>query len=340
MKLKLFFLFLSIACLCYSQTPINNFFSKPSSKYAIVTSSATIDQSVNGANLTWSFNNLTKTGSTEDTHSTPSSSEVNTYPGTTLSITTSDEDTMAENKFLIRDVSNVVSITGVTNPNLTLNYNTDNALLGSYPLNYNDSTTDTFAGDYIYNEDGTTYSGTFTGSIETTVDAYGTLITNDFGEGAYNGNVTRIKSSQNLDLNYSVFGNVGTANLTTYNYYDNNGNLVFRSNTVITSIPLLSLNQNTTSYESILNSTLTVNKIKTELYKTSIFPNPVKDILNINLSNNLVIQSIIIADINGKEVFKTKEKNLSLSVNKLQSGIYIANIITKNNRYSLKFIKK
>ena len=62
MKLGLLFILLLLNSISYAQSTINNFFSTTATNYAIVTSSATIDQSATGENLVWNFNSLEKTG--------------------------------------------------------------------------------------------------------------------------------------------------------------------------------------------------------------------------------------------------------------------------------------
>lgn len=345
MKQKLLFLTLFVQCICYSQISIDNFFSVPAS-YNVVTSSVAIDQSAVGENLTWNFTNLTQTGNTEDVHSAPTSSETTIYPGTTLVITTTDGNSN-EGKFFIKEtMSNEVSVTGFVTPDLTLNYSTDNALLGSYPISYSDAAvTDTSAGNYSYTAGGNTYAGTFTGTVETSVNAYGTLTTNDLGQGGFSGTVTRVKSIQNLTLMYPVFGNIGTGTLTSHSYYDdnNNGYLIFRSTRfeLNVSIPtIITINEDRIVYESVLSDTLGVDQnefISDDEVK--IAPNPVGNFLNLHTSNQ-VIKSILVTDATGKQVLKSYGENTSLPVSNLQTGFYIANITTEDNHFTLKFIKK
>ncbi len=341
MKLVLLFILLLLNSISHAQSTVNNFFSTTGTNYALVTSSATIDQSATGENLIWNFNNLEKTGNTTDVHSVPTTEEISNYSGTTFLITTTNTDNNDESKSYLKEADNMVSITGLSMTGLTLNYDTNNALLGSYPSNYEDTaTTDELGGSYSYISDGTTYTGTFSGDIETTMDAHGTLSTNDLGQGAFNGAVTRIKSVQNIDLSYSVFGNVGTATVTVFNYFNNtNGNLVFRSLRIEVSVASLSIDQDTITYECRLGNSLGTPKNDLAMKILKISPNPVGDFLNISMEAHLTVKKIIITDTTGKEILNFYGNETSRNVAQLPKGLYFVSIITENTHFTSKFIK-
>ena len=104
MKLGLLFILLLLNSISYAQSTINNFFSTTATNYAIVTSSATIDQSATGENLVWNFNSLEKTGNTTDIHSSPTTEELTNYSGTTFVITTTNTGTNDESKSYITSI--------------------------------------------------------------------------------------------------------------------------------------------------------------------------------------------------------------------------------------------
>jgi hypothetical protein len=336
MKTTLLFLFSIITINSYSQNPINSYASIPLSKYDIVTSSPAIDQSTAGANINWNFNTLTSTGNSIDTYTTPTATELTSYPTTTsvTNITSTVGPTITVNKLYTKNISNAISITAVKGNGLELNYATNNALLGTFPLSYGYTNTDNTAGNYNY----TTYSGTFTGTITTTVDAYGLLTTNLPGI-LPNTPVTRLKTVQNINLNYSFFTNIGTAIQTSYSYYSAN-NLIFRSTTIAINVPTLSINQTTSQIESFSNISLGVTENNFLSSQIKITPNPAQDNLNIALNNEQAINLLVISDLSGKTILKANNPGKSLPINHFQKGIYLATITTETGTATYKFIKE
>lgn len=333
MKTKLSFFFFIITFISYSQTPISNFNSALGSEYAVVT--ATIDQSAAGAGLTWTYNTLVATGNTTaDSYAAPTAGELTTYPGSTSVQTVTESPSTNQNKLFTSNVASTVSMTGATGDTFDLNYATDNALIGAFPLNYGYSNSDAVAGTFSG-----TASGTFTGTITIDVDAYGTLNMNDVGSGAFSGNVTRLKTVQNLNL---VIAGIfpGTAIQTSYNYYDTNGDLVFRTTDVTINIPIAGINESTTLKESMIVFPLDVNRNELISNDLIISPNPASNYLNINLRNGTSIKSIQITDLTGKTILKTDDNNTSLDIGHLQTGFYFATVATENGTTTRKFIKK
>lgn len=345
MKTKLLLLSFFITLLGYSQT-INNFDSAPMSMYAIInTTTTTIDQNPSGVNATWDFT-LNATGETStDTYEavTLGSSIENTYPGTTSALTTTATiDPPGIGNVYTKNAANVISITGVGGLDLALNYTDNNGLIGAFPLNFND----TNAGDSVsgtFEFDGNL--GTFTGDLTTTVDAHGTLTMSDVGSGVFTGDVTRLKIQQalNLFVTVAIPINIGTVSQTSYYYYDNaNSNLVFRTTEFVIDIsfpPLVSINESVNVMESLLSSTLGTSD-KTLQKSLSVVPNPVKDVLNFNFSNNIVINSITVSDVSGRQVLKENTSKSTIAVEQLNNGIYIATVNTDKGVFSTKFIKK
>lgn len=69
-----------------------------------------------------------------------------------------------------------------------------------------------------------------------------------------------------------------------------------------------------------------------------IYPNPVKDILNITTIDNSEIISVKIYDLQGKLILETT--TTSIDTNDLTSGLYFVNILTEKGRLTKKFIKE
>lgn len=334
MKTKLLYLFFLFNYLCFSQTPINDYFSLEGDQFAIVT--GVVDQSSSGANSTWSFSSLTQTGTNTDTYAAPTSGETISYPGTTQVLTITDNVMNSSEIFYKADGSSV-TLTGTSNSQFVLDYNTDNAFLGSYPLTFGTTaTTDAIAGTITTGGQSALYSGTIT----TEVDAYGLLNFNVTGQGSYSGSVTRVKTQQLIS--FTVLGVFpGTGLITSYNYYkDTDGVLVFRTTDGVVSVPSLGINQTITSREALITNTLSLFNNVLANNSIKFYPNPFKTHLNIEVANGIIVTSISVFDTNGRVVLYTKSNLKLLDVSKLHAGLYFAKFSTNKGLVTKKVLKK
>ncbi len=334
MKTKLFFVCLLTTFMSQAQTPINTFYIDAADGFAVVTSNAPIDQTASGANLVWNFNDLVSIGDSNYFNSIPTASELNTFPNTNKVI---NRNAVADlvpstSQFFTKDVANVVSITGLLSTGLELNFSTNNGTIGAFPMNYGFSNTDTVAGNYNY----TTYSGTFTGNIVTTVDAYG-LFTNNIA-GGNNNPVSRLKTVITINLNYGFFTNIGTITQTTYSYYSTT-NMLFRSSTTAALVPLASIDQTDTTLEIYLAS-LGLESSELDTNSIQIVTNPVKNNLAFQTNKSINIEAISIIDTNGRIVLMQDTAEKSIDVLNLQKGIYFAKIVTNKGVFTKKIIKE
>lgn len=335
----LFFVF----SITYSQSPISNLVNQTETIYAIIDSSNPLDENASGSDLIWNFTTLSQVGTNTDTNSSPTSEELSDYPNTTevLTITSSDTPPI-ENKLFIRDDSDEISLTGVTQgTNLSLEF-IDNATLGTFPLNFNYSNSDDTYGNFSGAYEGTNISGTFTGTLETDVDAYGTLTLNDFGSGAYNGNVTRLKTQLNISLNVTII-NIGTASITNYYYYDDiTGQLVFRTSTNIIDIDSFGtvINETVIVYEALNQNILNTDEHTHFNNTIHIFPNPATNLIKFDKTENIKIEKIKVSDLRGR-IFEVPFDSIdTIDISNLLPGIYFIHIHTEANVYSQKIIKK
>ncbi|WP_445452593.1 FG-GAP-like repeat-containing protein [Flavobacterium sp. 25HG05S-40] len=88
-------------------------------------------------------------------------------------------------------------------------------------------------------------------------------------------------------------------------------------------------------------STLGIDTFNNGLY--SVFPNPAKNQINIQLKDNLnvTLSSVSIYDLNGKVVLTTANVNQPINVENLTIGTYIVSVSdTENKTYTQKFIKE
>ena len=335
MKTKLLLLISLYSGICFSQTPIASFNSAPMTNFTVVNSTPAIDQSSDGANVTWSFSNLTAAGTNVDTYAAPTAAEITTYPGTTevLSTTSQSMTPTVNNTFFKEDMTGT-TITGISQGDIILNYATQNAFIGLFPLSYGYSTLNApVSGTFSYN--GT--NGTFVGTISITVDAYGSLSLNDSGTGTYNGNVTRLKLEQSLSFSIPpIFNNIGTLTQTSYFYYDNTSNaLVFRSNNVNLVSGFLGINETTEIFERNTPNTLsTVNNTLADGFQ--LFPNPATDFITITTNNSETIETVSVFNVTGQEVLKTNKELSSLSIKDLPNGFYLLTIKTESGKFTTK----
>lgn len=82
-------------------------------------------------------------------------------------------------------------------------------------------------------------------------------------------------------------------------------------------------------------NTLSVRALDTS--NLSVYPNPVKDILNINI-NDIEINSISIYNTLGKQVFQTQVLEESIDVSSFAKGLYLVNIISNEKQITKKII--
>lgn len=334
MRIKLLLFFFTATIAVIAQTPINNYFSLPMSQFAIV--SGTINQTATGPNAVWSFGTVIQAGTNTDTFSAPTATQLTNYPGTTQVLLITD-NVMNTSQGFYKTQGAMLFLTGASNTEFNLDYNTDNAFLGTYPLAYGSAAVvDAIAG--TINAQG--QSATYTGTITTQVDAYGVLSFEVPDLGAYNGNVTRIKSEQSI--NFSLFGVLlGTANIINYNYYKNEDKaLVFRTSEGEISVPGAGINESFSSAEGLITNTLSINNLTINENAIKIYPNPSEALIHIKSNSNLAIQSVKIIDVNGKTILTVNNSSTAINVKDLQLGFYTIVIETENGLVFKKFIKK
>ncbi len=342
MKIKLLFFASMITAFGHSQTIINSFYGANNTNFLMLTSGVALDHSPTGANQTWSFNQLLSLGNSVHSYATPSAQEMLTYPGTTSNIvsTNTQGTNVTTGNLYTKNLGGVVSITGLNTSGLNANFATNNATIGTFPMIYGYTNIDSnVSGNYTY----TTYSGTFTGTLTTTVDSYGTLTLNDAGNGAYSGNVTRMKNVLSLSLNYGFFSNVGTVVQTSYSYFDPNvstTDYVFRSVSTTSVIPLMSINQTDVITEKIHTTPLSVDN---QNFADALWiKNPITNSLEINSSFAIKNATITITDILGKTIFtapnETINGNIEIPIT-LSSGVYLITIQNENGSVTKKIVK-
>lgn len=88
---------------------------------------------------------------------------------------------------------------------------------------------------------------------------------------------------------------------------------------------------------AIPGSTLSINELTNN--PISLYPNPAKDIINIDLPNSYINFTSEIFSITGQLVLKSKNES-QLDISKLNSGMYILRISTENGLFTKRLIKE
>lgn len=338
MKIKLLLPLLALTTIGFAQHQINSFYGTNNSSFSLLTSTNPLNHSASGANQTWTFGSLLSLGTSVYTYVAPTPTETSTYPGTNnVIVTTSTEGTTTTTSrmFTQNTANNTFSITGLAGADSTINFITNNATLGIFPMVYGYTFTDSnVAGNFVSG----TNSGTFTGTLTTTVDAYGTLNLTDFG---FTANVTRLKTVLNISLHQGFFTNIGTIVQTSYSYYDPTNTLnnpAFKSVNTVTVVPLLSINQNNTSLEKF--NTVLANP-SSEL-QTVWIKNPVQNNIEINTSYLIDKANITVTDMLGKTIYQTKNNTINGTFEipiSLTKGIYLLKIDNESGSVTKKIVK-
>lgn len=73
--------------------------------------------------------------------------------------------------------------------------------------------------------------------------------------------------------------------------------------------------------------------------KITIYPNPTKTILNIDIANGVLPDRVVVTDLAGKKLMQTHNTK-DINVADLASGIYIIEAILGNEKFFSKFVKE
>ena len=338
MKTKLLLLFTAMPFAGFCQAPINSFFGSSGANYAVIDPSVAAGAEA-GADATWDFADAQPLGVSTYSEQEPTAEELATFPNTTsVAVNTAvSEMGTAEARIYINEVGSDLSITGAIGNDLVLNYITNNAEIGTIPASFGYTNTDASAGTFTFQE----YEGTFVGTINTTVDAYGDLTIGLLGIPSMSGPATRIKVVQELTLSSGIFVNVGTVTQTSYNYYltdEDFDNPAFKTMEITVAVPLLGINETQSIFETFLSPQMGV--AEQNIAAIAVAPNPVESTLQISLADGMTLQSVAIADLNGRVIRNINNPMSSVDVSDLSSGMYILTANSDAGSKTLKFVKK
>jgi len=276
----------------------------------------TVDNSATGANTTFNNASLTQGTASQVTYIAPTSSEITTYPGSTIKMIDTG------NSVLYKATATQLEITGVITPTATLNFAADNGTFITYPASFGYSNSDTAKGTFT----STTASGLFKGTIVTTADASGTLIV---GPKMYT-NVLRIKSVQNFNLYQSSDVNylipIGSVINTSYTYFDSAHKFPLLSSTNGTlSVPILSINQSTNGAQVLNEVFLAVNDNVSKKQTFIIYPNPAQDFIEFT-GDSKNYSTARIYSLDGKLVKTSAIHSGKIQISELPSAAYFIEV--------------
>ena len=92
---------------------------------------------------------------------------------------------------------------------------------------------------------------------------------------------------------------------------------------------------------TLINCPTTLGILDTDLtIPIKIFPNPTKNIINIDTSSLKSVNKITVLNITGQKILEVDKNVTYINVDKLQAGIYFILIQSENKKYITKFIKE
>ncbi|WP_294232249.1 T9SS type A sorting domain-containing protein [Chryseobacterium sp. sg2396] len=335
MKYPLLFLLASAGILS-AQTTITKAFNDPVSgeSVAYLGVIGTPDNSATGANTTFNNGSLTFAGSATTAYSTPTASEVSTFPGSTLKMTGSG------NTVYYKQSASKLEITGLVTPDATLNLSANNGTYISYPTQYTTTTeTDQAQGTFT----STAASGLCKGTITINPNASGTLI---LGTATFT-NVLRVKSVQTFNLHLpsdtSFLVPIGTITNTSYSYYNSTKKfpLLTTIQTVV-NIPIANINNQTTNGAQALSSAfLATGEIAVKKAGLQLYPNPVQDFIEFK-GQAAPYSTAKIYSVDGKLIKTSDIRSGKVQVSDLPAASYFIEVSGKNSQKpeTSKFIKK
>lgn len=218
--------------------------------------------------------------------------------------------------------STVFTNTGIKAGSTLIPYSNPEDFL-HFPFAYTNSYTDTWAGQFTSSG----YTFYRTGSTTVTADGYGTLITPN---GTYN-NVMRVHFVQV----YQDSAYIGTPYVTTYN----NDEYMWYSNGIHVQVALVYTLTSSAggpyTGSAYVTGSVGINETENTISSFELYPNPVGDLLNINLSltENKEISVIVYNELGQKmdlghnESISLSTKLVQLNVATLPKGIYFATVM-------------
>ena len=216
-------------------------------------------------------------------------------------------------------------------------FNTDQAIMVTYPMDENSPViNDVFSGELIYTIPFAGVQTTpLTGKLQAKVDGKGTLT---LADNAYS-NVIRYKLMDTINATVTGLGDIQMVR-SQYEYYDHaqNNLPIFIHISVDFGVLGGAALSSSTLVMSLEDPSTFVGLSTNELAKTSVYPVPASDVLNIQLPTSVETADVTITDVQGRQVYATTLNSSvkSIDVSNMKKGMYILNIssdatsVTKN----------
>lgn len=286
------------------------------------------DPGAAGANVTWDFSDIIESGAEYgytlvDVASTPDGGD---FPGSNLAAD-NGADTYGYFKVTANEFTNYGASTSTS---IVFYENPEEIFI--YPMSFGTTNTDDFYSEF--------FSGipfVRSGSVTMEVDAYGTLI---LPSGTYT-DVLRVKVKEDYMDEADLLPTPIIYDFTNY-YWLKTGvkGPLFQYFDLITDGGFPFESQQAAYAENIAVGIAEQNTIQ----NLTIFPNPVKDIATIIVPDDINRADVFIYNNLGQVVSSTVEtvnhNTIALSVDKLQSGVYMIAITEGDITYNAKMIKR
>ncbi|MDH6251056.1 hypothetical protein M2347_000783 [Chryseobacterium sp. H1D6B] len=330
---KTFLFMMGAYSLCSAQTTITKAFNDPIVGEVVnnYTVNGTVDNSATGSGVTFSNGSLTQGAASATTYTAPSSSDISTFPGSTLKMNGSG------NTIFYKSSATKLEITGLITPDATLNLSANNGTFITYPATFGYTETDQAQGTFT----SSTANGLCRGTITITADASGTLI---IGSSTFP-NVLRIKSVQNFNLylptDTSFTFSIGTVTNTAYTYYDSMHKFPLLSSTqAVISVPFAGINQTTNAAQALSLGSLATGEHSIGKEGLKVYPNPAQDFIEFKGGTGKY-STVKIYSLDGKLIKTSDLKSGKIQVSELPPSNYFIEASGKDAKTeTVKFIKK
>jgi hypothetical protein len=291
--------------------------------------SSAMPTGVTGTNVVWNFTALnTQSLLISSAYVTPTAvASASAYSGCTM---VQKQGTLYSYYKSVTSPTTQTEFMGISSSSLNMNFS-NTAIAAKYPMTFGSTINDNFSGSFSFS-----VSGNVTGNVNTIADGTGTL---NLPLGLTYTNVLRVKSVQNMTMTSGPFP-VATVKQTSYYFYD-----------ASEKFPILTLNYTsmaltgqspTVTAGAAGNADVVLVGLKEQSLLNSqlaVYPNPVSDHLNFDLSNGFNAKEIKIYTQLGQCIYCNVYEN-SLNVSELSAGIYFVEIKGEKGTVRKKFIKE